>query len=76
MRDAGRIVLGSLNNYLKDTLEFIARTKKATSKELSDARKIEANTSGTRLLNLYKKRLVRRVEDTRGDGRVWAYELL
>ena len=50
--------------------------KKATAKDLSDARKIEANTSGTRLLNLYKKRLVKRVEDIRSDGKVWAYELL
>jgi len=76
MRDGGRVVLGSLNNYLKDTLEFIVKKKRATSKELSDAKKIGANTSGTRLLNLYKKRLVRRVEEIRGEGTIWAYELL
>ncbi len=76
MRDGGRIVLGNLNSYLRDTFEFIAKRKKATSKELSDAKKIEANTSGTRLLNLYKKRLVRRVEEIRSDGKIWAYELL
>jgi hypothetical protein len=76
MRDGGRVVLGSLNNYLKDTLEFIIEKRRATSKELSDAKKVGANTSGTRLLNLYKKRLVRRVEDIRGDGTIWAYELL
>jgi hypothetical protein len=76
MKDGGRVVLGSLNSYLRDTLDFIVNKKRATSKELSDARKIEANTSGTRLLNLYKKRLVKRVEDVRSDGKVWAYELL
>jgi hypothetical protein len=76
MRDGGRIVLGNLNSYLRDTFEFIAKRKKATSRELSDAKKIEANTSGTRLLNLYKKRLVRRVEEIRSDGKIWAYELL
>ena len=76
MRDGSRVVLGNLNNYLRDTLEFIVKKKKATSKDLADARKIEANTSGTRLLNLYKKRLVKRVEETRSDGKVWAYELL
>ncbi len=76
MTDGRRLVLGSLNNYLKDTLEFVVQKKKATSKDLSDAKKIEANTSGTRLLNLYKKRLVRRVEETGRDGKMWAYELL
>lgn len=76
MKDGGRAVLGSLNNYLKDTLEFVVKKKRATSKDLSDAKKIEANTSGTRLLNLYKKRLVRRVEEMGRDGKMWAYELL
>jgi len=76
MRDNSRAVLGNLNNYLKDTLDFIVKKKKITSKELSDAKKIEANTSGTRLLNLYKKRLVKRVEEARSDGTMWVYELL
>ena len=76
MRDGTRVVLGNLNNYLKDTLDFIVKKKRATSKELSEARKIEPNTSGTRLLNLYKKRLVKRIEETRSDGKVWAYEQL
>jgi len=71
-----RAVLGNLNKYLRDTLEFIAERKKATARELSAAAKIEANTSGTRLLNLYKKRLVRRVEEASGDGTMWAYEAL
>ncbi len=76
MRGGSRIVLGNLNNYLKDTLDFIIRKKKATSRELSEAKKVEANTSGTRLLNLYKKRLVKRIEEMRNDGKVWVYELL
>ena len=76
MRDGSRVVLGNLNNYLKDTLDFIVKKKKATSKDLSDARKLEANTSGTRLLNLHKKRLVKRVEEMRADGKIWVYELL
>jgi len=76
MKDGSRSVLGNLNSYLQDTLDFIVKKKKATSKELSDAKKIEANTSGTRLLNLYKKRLVKRVEEVRSDGKIWAYELL
>lgn len=31
-------------------------------------------TSGTRLLNLNKKRLVKRVDEIRDGGRVWVYE--
>ena len=69
-------VLGSLNKYLRDTLAFIVERQKATARELSDAKKIEPNTSGTRLLNLYKKRLVRRVAEAGGDGALWAYETL
>ena len=76
MKDGSRCVLGNLNNYLKDTLDFIVKKKKATSKELSDAKKIEPNTSGTRLLNLYKKRLVKRIEEVRSDGKIWSYEIL
>lgn len=71
-----RAVLGNLNQYLCDTLEFVSERKKATARELSEAKQIEANTSGTRLLNLYKKRLVRRVAGTGSDGALWAYETL
>ncbi|HET7318634.1 MAG TPA: DUF4325 domain-containing protein, partial [Nitrospirota bacterium] len=42
MKDGGRAVLGNLNSYLRDTLDFIVKKKKATAKDLSDARKIEA----------------------------------
>lgn len=76
MRDGKRTVLGELNNYLKDTFDFIVKKKKASSKELSDAKKIETNTSGTRLLNLHKKRLVRRAETIGAEGKVWLYEPL
>ncbi|MFA5073847.1 MAG: DUF4325 domain-containing protein [Nitrospirota bacterium] len=76
LKNGKRIVLGNLNNYLKDTLEFIFQKKKATSKDLANARKLEANTSGTRLLNLSKKRLVKRVEEVRSDGKIWVYEML
>lgn len=76
MRGRERVVLGSLNNYLKDTLDLIVKKKKVTSKDLADVRKLEANTSGTRLLNLHKKRLVRRIEEVRADGKIWVYETL
>jgi len=76
LRDGNRIVLGNLNSYLKDTFDFIVKKKKVTSKDLADAKKIEANTSGTRLLNLSKKRLVKRMEEVRRDGKIWVYETL
>jgi len=76
MRDGETVLLGNLNNYLKVTLEFIEKKDKITAKDLSETTKLEANTSGTRLLNLYKKRLVKRREEIRGGGRVWVYEKL
>ncbi len=76
LKNGQRVVLGSLNNYLRDTLEFIIKKKKVTSKDLSEAKKLESNTSGTRLLNLSKKRLVKRMEETRSDGNIWVYETL
>ena len=76
MKGGSRVLLGSLHNYLRDTLEHIEKKGRATAKELADAKKLEANTSGTRLLNLYKKRLVRRIEEVRQDGKVWVYETL
>ncbi len=76
MREGTRTVLGTLNNYLKDTLDLVAKKKKLTSKDLADVRKLEPNTSGTRLLNLHKKRLVRRAEEAKTDGRILVYETL
>ena len=74
MRSGGRVLIGSLNNYLQKTLDFILKKGKITAGELSGILKIPANTSGTRLLNLYKKRLVKRMDEIREGGRVWVYE--
>ncbi len=76
MRDGKRILLGSLNNYLNETLNLILKKGKITAKELSAAMNLEANTSGTRLLNLHKKRLVRRIDEIKNGGRVWIYEYI
>src|SRR4030067_182359 len=73
-RSGTRILLGTLNNYLKQTLNLIFKKGKITAKDLSDVMKLEANTSGMRLLNLHKKRIVRRIEEIRDGGRVWVYE--
>jgi hypothetical protein len=55
-------LIGSLNNYLVHTLTRVMKRRQLTLRELSEEEGIEMNTSGTRLLNLYKKRLVVRVE--------------
>lgn len=74
MRDGRKILLGSLNNYLKETLNLILKKGKISAKDLSESMKLEANTSGTRLLNLHKKRLVKRVDEMVNGGKVWVYE--
>ena len=74
MKDGKNVLLGSLNNYLKETLQLILKKGKITAKGLSEIMKLEANTSGTRLLNLYKKRLVKRIDELVNGGKVWVYE--
>ena len=76
IRDRGRVLLGNLNNYLRETLDLIVMKGRISAKDLSEIKNLEANTSGTRLLNLHKKRLVRRVEEIRDGGRIWVYESL
>ena len=74
LNNGRKILLGSLNNYFKETLNFIIKKDKITAGDLSESLKLPANTSGTRLLNLYKKRLVKRIGEIRNGGRVWIYE--
>jgi hypothetical protein len=75
-------IVGSLNNYLIHTLNRVMNKKQLTLRELSEEEGIEMNTSGTRLLNLYRKRLVVRVErPTTGKvdshrGRQYIYQSL
>jgi len=83
MGPGGWRIIGSLNNYLAHTLNQVMSKKRLTLKELSEAESIGMNTSGTRLLNLYKKRLVFRVENVAGvnkdvphRGRQYVYQSL
>jgi hypothetical protein len=55
-------IIGSLNNYLAHTLDRVMKRGRLTLRQLSEEEGIGMNTGGTRLLNLYKKRLVIRVE--------------
>ncbi len=74
MNDGEKILLGNLNNYLQETLNLILGRGKITAGDLSDILRLPANTSGTRLLNLYKKKLVRRISEKRDEGRLWVYK--
>jgi len=75
-------IIGSLNNYLAHTLDQVMKKGHMTLRELSEEEGIGMNTSGTRLLNLYKKRLVARMEGSvtgRDDlyrGRPFVYQPL
>jgi len=75
-RDSNKVLLGSLNNYLRETLQIIKDNKRMTARELSEKMKLEANTSGTRLLNLFKKRLVFRHYQLSEGSRSWIYEYI
>ena len=55
-------IIGSLNNYLARTLLHVMEKRQVTLRGLSEEEGIGMNTSGTRLLNLYKKKLVVRIE--------------
>lgn len=76
MRDGSKLLLGTLNNYLRDTLSMVAEKGEITAVELSRLRKVGTNTGGTRLLNLHRKRLVRRTERIKEGGRIWVYQEL
>lgn len=75
-------IIGSLNNYLIRTLNRVMEKEQLTPRELCEQEGIEINTSGTRLLNLYRKRLVVREErpalgkDDFHRGRQYVYQSL
>ncbi len=75
-------IIGSLNNYLVHTLNQVMKKRWLTLRELSEEEGIGMNTSGTRLLNLYKKRLISRMEGMEGEekevhrGRPFVYHSL
>jgi hypothetical protein len=68
-------LLGPLDQALRDTLDALARTHRATATELhqayiSDRQKITVNAWNNRLSDLFCKRLARRSK----VGRHWVYE--
>ncbi len=70
-------VIGFLNNYLRKTLVSVMGRGSITLRELAEEVGIGLNTGGTRLLNLYKKRLIWRSEEvSKEGGRQFVYKSL
>ena len=70
-------VIGFLNNYLRKTLVSVMEKGSITLRELAQEGGIGLNTGGTRLLNLYKKRLIWRSEEiSKEGGRQFVYKSL
>lgn len=70
-------VVGTINNYLRETLELVMHRKRITVRELSNKLKLELNTASTRLLNLHKLKLVKKIaEKASGGRRQFVYESL
>ena len=59
MKDGKRFLLGVLIIICRRRLTLYLKKGKITANDLSAALKLPANTSGTRLLNLYKRDLLR-----------------
>jgi len=69
--------LGVLLPYLEETLKVVMEDGRITAKELAQRLSVEVNTSGTRLLNLYKLRLCTRTEEPQAEkGRQFVYTSL
>jgi len=61
-------IIGFIANHLREVFEMVNERGRLTAKELADKLKLELNTAATRLLNLYKKYLVTRTEETSSEG--------
>ena len=50
-------LLGSLNPYLNEALQFVMNQKEITARDLADDTQVEISLASTKLLNLFKARL-------------------
>ena len=64
----GLEIIGFIANHLREVFDLVNERGKLTAKELADELDLELNTAATRLLNLYKKYLVTRTEETSSEG--------
>jgi hypothetical protein len=67
-RDGSWRLLGSLNPYLNEALQFVMNQKEITARDLADDTQVEISLASTKLLNLFKARLVQRSSERLPDG--------
>jgi hypothetical protein len=61
-------LLGTLNPYLNEALQFVMAHKDVTARDLADTTDVEISLASTKLLNLFKARLVQRSSERLPDG--------
>jgi len=61
-------LLGTLNPYLNEALQFVMMHKEITARDLADETQVEISLASTKLLNLFKARLVQRSSERLPDG--------
>jgi hypothetical protein len=61
-------LLGTLNPYLNEALQFVMMHKEITARDLADETQVEISLASTKLLNLFKARLVQRASERLPDG--------
>ena len=61
-------LIGILNKYLTETLDSVMGQGRITARDMASDLGIALNTAGTRLLNLLKKRLIARTEESLLEG--------
>jgi hypothetical protein len=61
-------LLGTLNPYLNEALQFVMAQRDITARDLADKTDVEISLASTKLLNLYKARLVQRSSERLPDG--------
>jgi hypothetical protein len=61
-------LLGSLNPYLNEALQFVMQQKAMTARDLADDTQVEISLASTKLFNLFKARLVQRSSERLPDG--------
>lgn len=66
--DGGWRLLGTLNPYLNEALQFVMAHKDVTARDLADKTDVEISLASTKLLNLFKARLVQRSSERLPDG--------
>ena len=64
---SGWRIIGMINNYLQKTLEIVMEKGSMSSSELAEILKLELNNVSTRLINLHKIRLLKRISEVNGQ---------